>query len=152
MAKLTQGTTLYFIGENGTTLNAVAAVEVSGISAQRDSIETTDLTSNAKTFLSGLMSPGSAQFKIQFDPANAVHTDLHTAYKNGTTLKWALGWSDGTAAPTVATQNFTLPTTRTFLSSSGFIQDVTFDFGLNSVVNSQVSLQISGMPTLTPKA
>jgi hypothetical protein len=151
MAKLTQGTILYFIGEDGTSLKSVAAVEISGISAQRDSIETTTLADPAKTFMSGLMSPGSAQFKIQFDPANTVHTDLHTAYKNGTTLKWALGWSDGTAAPTVATQNFTLPTTRTFLSFSGFIQDVTFDFSINNVVNSQVSLQISGMPNFSAK-
>lgn len=150
MAKLTQGSVLYFI-KGGTTVQAVAATTINGLSAQRDSIETTDLTATAKTFLPGLMSPGSAQFAIQFDPSNAVHKDLHASYVAGETLKWALGWSDGSAAPTVTAGDFTLPTTRSFLTFGGFIQDVTFDFSLNTVVNSQLSLQVSGMPTLTAK-
>jgi len=150
MAKSTQGTTLYWI-KGGTTVQAVAATSINGISAQRDSIETTDLTLNAKTFMPGLLSPGSAQFAIQFDPSNAVHKDLHAAYVAGDVIKWALGWSDGVAPPTVTTGNFTLPTTRSFITFEGFIQDVTFDFSLNTVVNSQVSLQVSGMPTLTAK-
>lgn len=150
MAKLTQGTKLYWI-KGGTTVQEVAATNINGISAQRDSIETTDLTMNAKTFLPGLMSPGSAQFSIQFDPSNTVHKDLHAAYVAGETLKWALGMSDGTAPPTVTTGAFTLPTTRSFLTFDGFIQDVTFDFSLNSIVTSQVSIQVSGMPVLTVK-
>lgn len=150
MAKLTQGTSLFWI--DGATVRQVAATNINGLSAQRDSIETTNLEDTAKTFLPGLMSPGSAQFAIQFDPANAVHTALHDAYKAGTVLKWALGWSDGTAAPTATEGEFTLPTTRSFLNFDGFIQDVTFDFSLNTVVNSQVSIQVSGMPDLTTKA
>ena len=149
MAKLTQGTTLYWI--DGTTVEAVAATNVSGISAQRDSLETTDLTQAAKTFMPGLMSPGSAQFAINFDPANAVHIKLHDAYKAGTTLKWALGWSDGVTVPTANAGEFTLPTTRSFLTFEGFIQDVTFDFSINSVVSSQVSIQVSGMTSLHTK-
>jgi len=150
MAKLTQGTTLFWI--DGTTVQAVAATSISGISAQRDSIETTDLTNTAKTFMPGLMSPGSAQFAIQFDPSNTVHKKLHDAYVAGTTLKWALGWSDGSVAPTTTTGDFTLPTARSFLKFDGFIQDVSFDFSLNTVVNSQVSIQVSGMPSLSVKA
>jgi hypothetical protein len=150
MAKLTQGTSLFWI--DGATVRQVAATNINGLSAQRDSIETTDLEAEAKTFMPGLMSPGSAQFSIQFDPSNAVHTALHSAYKAGTVLKWALGWSDGTAVPTTAAGEFTLPTTRSFLNFDGFIQDVTFDFSLNTVVNSQVSIQVSGMPDLTVKA
>lgn len=150
MAKLTQGTTLFWI--DGTNVQAVAATSISGISAQRDSIETTDLSDTAKTFMPGLMSPGSAQFSIHFDPANEVHKALHAAYVDGTTLKWALGWSDGSASPTVTAGEFTLPVTRSFLTFDGFIQDVSFDFSLNTVVSSQVSIQVSGMPVLTSKA
>lgn len=151
MAKLTQGTALFWIKDAATVVK-VTATNVSGISAQRDSIETTDLEANAKTFMPGLMSPGSAQFTIQFDPSNAVHRDLHAAYVAGTSLKWALGWSDGTEAPTAVAGEFTLPTTRSFIEFEGYIQDVTFDFSLNSVVTSQVSVQVSGMPTIAPKA
>lgn len=151
MAKLTQGTSLFWL-KDATTVHKVVATNISGISAQRDSIETTDLEANAKTFMPGLMSPGSAQFAIQFDPTSTVHKDLHAAYVAGTEIKWALGWSDGTAAPTAAAGEFTLPTTRSFLSFEGFIQDVTFDFSLNNVVSSNVSVQVSGMPALTAKA
>lgn len=150
MPTLAQGTNLYFI--NGAAVVAVAATSISGLSAQRDSLESTDLTMNAKTFMPGLLSPGSAQFSIQFDPSDTTHKALHDAYVAGTSLKWALGWSDGTAAPTVTLGEFTLPTTRSFMTFNGFIQDVTFDFGLNSLVTSQVSVQVSGMPTLTAKA
>jgi len=151
MAKLSQGTSLFWI-KDATTVVKVAATNISGISAQRDSIETTDLESNAKTYLPGLMSPGSAQFTIQFDPSNSAHKDLHAAYVAGTVLKWALGWSDGAAEPTAAAGAFTLPTTRSYLSFEGYVQDVTFDFSLNSVVTSQVSVQVSGFPAISAKA
>lgn len=150
MATLTQGTTLFWT--DGTTVEAVAATSISGISAQRDSIETTDMSDNAKTFLPGLMSPGSAQFGIQFDPSNAVHKKIHAAYVAGTVLKWALGWSDGATVPTLTGSDLTLPATRSFLSFDGFIQDVSFDFGINTVATAQVSIQVSGLPTLTAKA
>ena len=150
MSILTQGTQLFWI-KSPTAVQVVAATNISGISAKRDSLETTDLTSTAKTFISGLPSPGSAQFSIQFDPSNAVHADLQAAYKTGTVLKWALGMSDGTAPPTATAGAFTLPATRTFLTFDGFIEDMSFDFKTNSIVESQLSLQISGMPTLTVK-
>jgi hypothetical protein len=38
------------------------------------------------------------------------------------------------------------------LSFDGFVTDVSFDFSLNSVVTSNVSVQVSGMPVLTAKA
>ena len=155
MAKLTQGTTLFWIDDTGAgvEVKSVAATSISGISAQRDSIETTNLADTAKTFMPGLMSPGSAQFSIQFDPSNQIHKDLHAAYVAGRSLKWALGWSDGAIAPTanVGTGNFTLPTSRSFLTFDGFIQDVTFDFSINTVVASNVSIQVSGMPSLHSK-
>lgn len=150
MATLTQGTALFWI-KDATTVQKVVATSISGISAQRDPIETTDLDANAKTFMPGLMSPGSAQFTVQFDPSNAIHKDLHAAYVVGTSLKWALGWSDGTDVPTATAGEFTLPTTRSFISFDGFIQDVAFDFSLNTVVTAQVSVQVSGMPAVIAK-
>lgn len=151
MARLSQGTKLYWI-KDATTVVAVDAVSISGISAQRDSIETTTLSDNAKTFAPGLMSPGSAQFTIQFDPSNTAHKDLHAAYVAGTQIKWALGWSDGTAAPTAVGSAFTLPTTRSFLTFDGYVSDLAFDFSLNSVVSANVSVQVSGFPNLSAKA
>lgn len=76
---------------------------------------------------------------------------LHDMYIAGTTLEWTVGWSDGTAPPTAVAGAFVLPTTRSWISFDGFASDVPFDFGLNSVVSSSVSVQLSGFPVLTEK-
>lgn len=146
----TQGTSLYFI-DTATTCAVLNCTAISGISAQRDQIETTNLGDQARTYVAGLASPGAASFEVQFDPSSAIHQDLHDAYKAGTVLKWALGWSDGTTTPTVAANAYTLPTTRSWLEFDGYVQDISFDFSQNAVVKANVSVQVSGFPDLTPK-
>ena len=125
---------------------------ISGITAARDQIETTCLSSAARTYESGLATPGTAQFTINFDPSDASHVLLHELYVAGTTLEWAVGWSDGVAAPTALAGAFVLPSTRSFVQFDGFPSDVPFDFSLNAVVTSTISVQLSGFPVLTPKA
>ena len=124
---------------------------ISGITAARDQIETTCLSSAARTYEAGLATPGTAQFTINFDPADDSHVLLHDLYVAGTTLEWTVGWSDGTAPPTAVAGAFVLPNTRSWVSFDGFPSDVPFDFGLNSVVTSTISVQMSGFPSLTPK-
>ena len=100
-----------------------------------------------------MATPGTAQFTINFDPTDDSHARLHELYVEGVDLQWALGWSDGTAGPTSAsTDGFALPTTRTWIQFDGFVADLPFDFSLNAVVSSSVSVQVSGFPTLTAKA
>ena len=153
MAKKTQGTQLYVADPATDTLITVGCVtNITGITATRDQIETTCLDSTARTYVAGLAAPGAATFTINFDPTDASHTRLHELYVSGDTLEFALGWSDGTAAPTVDTNGtFNLPTTRTWIAFDGFITDLPFDFALNTVVTSNVSVQVSGFPTLTEK-
>lgn len=156
MSVKTKGTMLYFIapGETPAVVKVGAVSSISGVNASRDQIETTDLESDAHTYESGLLSPGAATFSIRFDPKDAGHKKLHDLYVSGTVLKWALGWSDGTAAPTLDTEDdtvFDLPTTRSFLEFDGYVADLPFDFSLNSVVNSSVSVQVSGFPRLAAK-
>lgn len=150
----TQGTQLYLVDPADDTLITVGCVtNISGISATRDQRETTCLDSAARTFEAGLANPGAATFTIQFNPGDNSHVRVHELYVAGTQLEWAVGWSDGTTAPTVGTPGgFTLPTSRTWLSFDGFIQDLPFDFGLNSDVTSNVSVQVSGFPTLSEKS
>ena len=152
MAIKTQGTHLYAIDTDGTTVLTVALKSISGVSASKEQLETTELDMDARTYVAGLATPGAATFEVQFDPANTTHTTLHTRYKAGDVLKWAIGWADGTAAPTATAGAWTLPTTRSFLDFDGYISDFPFQFDLNSIVTSSISLQISGFPTLTPKA
>ena len=158
MAKKTQGTHLYFIDpeydSSGAGVRAVGCVNnISGISASRDQIEITCLESTAREYDSGLPNPGAATFGINFDPSDASHIRLHELFVAGTTVEWALGWSDGTAVPTLdSADDFVLASTRSYLTFSGYISDLPFDFALNAVVASSISLQISGFPVLTPKA
>jgi hypothetical protein len=153
MAKKTQGTELYFIDPDTFAVRKVGCVTaLNGLTAGRDQIETTCLDSEAREYMAGMATPGAAQFTINFDPADASHVRLHELYVAGTTLDFALGWSDGTGiAPTSDSTAFDLPTTRTWIAFEGYVSDLPFDFALNSVVSSQVSIQVSGFPTLVPK-
>jgi len=152
MPILTKGTQLFFI-TSGITVNKVDfATAISGISAPADQVEKTDLDDNARRFDPGLLSPGTATFSIKFTPGNASHIALFNLYSTGVTdVPFALGWGDGVAPPTVASGEFVLPATRSWLTWLGFVQDLPFDFAINAHVETSASLQISGLPLLTPK-
>lgn len=150
----TQGSHLFFLNPGETpAVVEVSVKQVSGISAGRSQIEITDLAeTTAKKFVSGLAEPGQATFELQFDPSSTNHTTLHGHYKAGTVLKFALGWSDGTAEPTITADALTTPTTRTWLKFEAYIIDMSFDFSGNNVVTASCSLQVSGFPDITLKA
>lgn len=152
MAKKTQGTELWFINPaTGLPVKVGCVTTITGLTAARDQIEITCLDDLARRYEAGMPTPGAAQFGINFDPSDASHVLLHQLYVAGTTLLWALGWSDGTADPTSDTDGFILPNTRSWLSFEGYVSDLPFDFSLNAVVSSSVSVQVSDFPTLTPK-
>ena len=47
---------------------------------------------------------------------------------------------------------FNLPTTRSWISFDGYISDLPFDFALNAVVSSNISIQVSDFPVLDAKS
>lgn len=156
MAKLTQGTKVFFIDPADDSL-----VEVTGITtfnpggSPADQIETTSLTDSAKTFMRGLRTPGQASMEINADPTNASHLRLHELAQDDTveSIKWVIGWSDGTSSPTVDSNgDFVLPSTRTWFEFQGYVADFPLDFSTNSVVKSTVQIQRTGNATLTEKA
>ncbi len=152
MAIKTQGTELYYIDPDTFAVAKVGCVTtLTGLTAGRDQIEVTCLDSDAREYLAGMATPGAAQFTINADPTDTSHVRLHELYTEGTTIDWALGWSDGTGtAPTSDSTAFTLPSTRTWITFSGYLNDFPFDFALNSAVTSNVSIQVSGFPVWTP--
>lgn len=153
MAIKTQGTMLYTIDPaNDAVLVVGCVINIDGIDTTLEQLETTCLGSPARTYIAGLATPGAASFQINFDPADASHVRLHELKVAGTTLEWALGFSDGTAPPTVDSNgNFTLPSTRSWISFDGFMNSYPFSFALNAVVTSTVGVQISGEPVVAPK-
>jgi len=154
MARKTQGTMLYTVDPYDDSILVVGCViSIDGIDTTLDQIETTCLSSAARTYEAGLATPGSASFGINFDPSDASHVRLHELKVAGTTLPWAVGFSDGTAPPTVDSDgDFVLPTTRSWIDFEGFMNSYPFSFALNAVVTSTVGIQISGEPVVTAKA
>jgi len=154
MSMKTQGTRLYAIDPADDSLINVACItSIDGVDTTNEQIETTCLEELARTYVAGLATPGQASFGLNFDASDASHTRIHQLKVAGTTLIWAIGFADGTELPTVDTGGaFDLPTTRTFIRFNGFMTNFPFNFALNAVVQTTVSIQVSGEPELFAKA
>lgn len=157
MAIKTQGTQLYIIDPAPTggpqVLNIECAISIEGVGAAREQIEVTCLEDFARRYDAGLATPETMTVNINFDPRVPSHVRLHELYVEGTKFEAAIGWSDGTAAPTIDTANlFDLPTTRTYLvMNESYVANFPFTFNQNAVVTSGVTIQLSGFPTIFPK-
>jgi hypothetical protein len=152
MAIKTQGTKLYCIDPaNDSVLTVGCITSLDGIDTTNEQIETTCLSDQARTYLSGLATPGTATFDINFDTADTSHTRLHELKVAGTTLLWAVGFSDGTTDPTADSGGtFDLADTRSWIRFEGFMTNYPFAFQQNAVVQSSVGIQISGEPEVHP--
>lgn len=156
MAILAQGTQVYFIDPTGDVITpVVCATTFSPGGNPSDQIETTCLEDADRSYLPGLRTPGQASLGINADPANASHIRLHALAQSNPSpvLQWAIGWSDGAAAPTSVNSagDFVLPNTRTWYTFEGYVSDFPFDFAQNTVVTSAVTIQRSGVSVWTPK-
>jgi len=155
MAVVTRGTEVWFIDpeDDDVVIKLVCPTAITGLDAPREQIETTCLEDQARTYESGLATPGAATITVQFDPSEPSHIALYDLWTSGAPpTAWAIGWSDGTAPPTAAAGEFTFPTSRTFTEYQATVNSVPFDFSLNAVVTSTIPMQISGMPVLHPKS
>lgn len=152
MSMKTQGTQLYALDPaDDSVLSVIAVTSIDGIDSPVDPIETTPLEADAREFVAGLKSPGAATFGINVDPKQPGHLRLHQLKTAGTTIKWALGWSDAKGTPpTVTAKDFVLPTTRTWITFDGFMTAYPFAFAQNDVVKSTIGIQVSGDPVLIP--
>lgn len=152
-----QGSELYTIDPDTDELIKIACVtDIDGIDTTNDQIETTCLEDLARTYDAGLATPGTATFGIQVDPREETHVRLHQLKVAGTTLKWALGWADGTGTdPTITTDSngdpqFDLQDSRSWIAFEGYMNSYPFSFQQNAKVTSSIGIQISGEPLLVP--
>lgn len=159
MSILTQGSKLYVIDPVGPVImpiDCVTAFNPGG--APADQLEDTCMedVSGVRSYKRGLKTPGQAAITLNIDPSNASHVRLFELSEGiaNTNLKWALGWSDGTAAPTGldSAGDFILPSSRTWFTFEGYVADFPFDFQLNALVTGDISVQRSGPGVWVPKA
>mgnify|MGYP003408845610 CR=1 FL=1 len=148
MSILAQGTQIYTIDPDTDALLTIeCATTFTPGGAPADQIDVTCLESFERSFAPGLRTPGQASIGINADPSNASHLRLHALSETNPSpvLKFAVGWSDGIAAPTIDSDgDFVLPTTRTWFTFEGYVADFPFDFAQNTVVTSAISVQRSG--------
>lgn len=155
MSILTDGTQIYFIdpdfdssGAGVREVECVTAFTPGGSPA--DQIPDDCLAETERKFRRGRRTPSAATMGVSADPENDSHVRLHELSESdqadgGEILSWAVGWSDGTAAPTLDSNgDFELPTTRTWFVFQGYVADFPFDFQINSIVQTQISIQRSG--------
>lgn len=153
----TQGTELYTIDPaNGALIVVGCITSIDGIDTSIEQNEVTCLQDLVRRYEAGLATPGAATFGIYTDPSDATHVRLHQLKVAGTTLKWAVGWSDGTGIPptvvgsSAGDYDFTLPNNRSWLTFEGFMNSYPFSFAQNTSVQSNIGIQISGEPELIP--
>lgn len=165
MAIKSQGSSLYAIDpDDGTVITVSCVTTIDGIDTTIEQIETTCLDEDARTYVAGLATPGTATFGINIDPRDDSHVRLHELKVSGRTLRWALGWrqedSNGDPVlpgdpPTVTTDSngdydFNPPGTRAWILFDGYMSSYPFSFQQNAVVTSTVGIQVSGEPVLIP--
>ena len=152
MSVLTQGTQIFFIDPEFDSSGAgVREVECATTFTPggnpADQIEDTCLSDTSRSYKPGLRTPGQATLGLNADPENESHVRLHQLSETdpSPTLKWAVGWADGTSVPTLdSSGDFDLPTDRTWFVFEGYVSDFPFDFAANTVVTTQAAIQRSG--------
>lgn len=157
MSIKTQGTDLYFIDpEDGSLVEIACTTSIDSAGATRAVFtipaclsDTTGATSKSP----GELTPATLTFGLNADPTEPSHVRLHELLVEGTEeVKFALGWSDGTADPTVdSNSTFNLPTTRSWLTFSGFVSAFPFNFSANAVVATTASIELDAPEVWTVK-
>jgi hypothetical protein len=156
MAKLTQGTQLYFLDPE---TDAVTLVEcptgITGLGGTRDQVDITCLDSLEAESLPGLARPGEVSVQIQFDQDNTSHVRLFELFQDTSqeNIWWAIGGSDGRDIPPTSgdSTGWVVPLTRTYWLFEGYISNMPVDWPLGGVQGGTMTIQRSGRATLSRK-
>lgn len=156
MSIKTQGTHLYFIDTVSSSDPAVVKLHcptgITGLGGPSTQIDTTCLDDFDRTFAKGLGNPGEVSVPFNFDPQEVSHQMLFDLKEDGRNLAWYMGLSDGTAAPTLDTNDaFVIPTSRSGFQFEAYVSDVNIDVATDEIVRGTLTLQRSGAVVMTWK-
>jgi hypothetical protein len=148
----TQGTELWVIDTISATDAAVLKFScptgITGLGGPADQIETTCLDATVeRTYARGLGNPGQVNVPFNFIPSNDSHQVLFDLRDDGSVFQWMVGLADGTAAPTLNSDDEFVPPAsplRTTLQFSAYVADITIDVAGNEIVRGTMILQRSG--------
>lgn len=153
MAILTKGTRLYILDPRDNQITVLQCPKsIDGLDLSVPQINATCLESEADEFSPGMPSPGVATIGLDFDTAKASHMLLEDLFEEQVTAKWAIGWSDGTVAPTVGSDgDFVLPTNRSWVVFNAYVSNIPLNFAVNANVASNVTVQPTGRRRILAK-
>ena len=146
MAIATQQTELYVYDttDAGVVTKIGCPTSISGAGSTTEQVETTCLEATSRSYIPGLATPGEVSFDVFFDTSDTSHMLLETLRKNRTTTEWAIGFSDGSSAPTGGGGSPLTFTGRSSIAFTGFVTSVQFSFEGNSAVSASIGIQVSG--------
>lgn len=150
MSVKTQKSELFFVDALSASVAAVMKMVcptgITGLGGAADQIETTCLDNEEdKSYARGLGNPGQVSVPFVLKPWEASHQVLFDLKQAGDTIGWMIGLSDGTAAPTLdSNDELVAPANRTSFGFQAYVADVTIDLDTNEVVRGTLTLQRSG--------
>ncbi len=150
-----QGTDLYFVDTDGSVVLVGCPTSISGLDETNENIEITCLNDLSRRYTSGLKTPVPMTFTIQFDPTDESHLRLKELHNSGETVQWAigagLGGGDINIDPSVDSSGTLVNNGgRLFWVFEGSIGAFPFDFTLNTVVTSSITVNPSGPISMFP--
>lgn len=145
----TQGTELFFAA--GTPIDVMkltCPTGITGLGGARDQIETTCLEDlEDKQYTGGLGNPGTVTVPFNFHTGDASQQELFELKESGNNIQWLIGLSDGTAQPTLDSNDLLVApssTSRTSALITAYVSDVNIDIATNEIVRGTLTLQRSG--------
>ena len=145
-----QGTQLYFLDPDSSNLDIIEVdclTSLDGLSSPLGEEDTTCLSDLGSTVEPTVFQAGSMTFTVRFDPAVESHVRLYELYRTKRKLKWAVGMSDGLdIVPTGVDSagDITLPTTRSWLTVTGYIQEFPWTFAIGTRVTNNLTIRTDG--------
>lgn len=140
---LTQGTKVWVLHGSVPTLTRMDCI--TSIELGDDSVTDIDDTcleeTETKTSQAGLTTPGEGSIRIKTDPDNASHMTLLGLAEERAQVKIYVGWSDGTSAPTLESDDATLPKDRTFSVFEAELRVTSPTFEADSLVEHNIPMK-----------
>lgn len=143
----TKGTQLYFVGTGSVVRRMSCPTGITGINGgTKDKIDTTclDETGPFRTFIGGFADAQEVSVPFIFYDGDTGHLDLLALQQSGAVVGWFVGLSDGTGAPTIASDGLQSPAARSGFEFEGYVANVTFDAAINEVVRGTLTIQPVG--------
>jgi hypothetical protein len=147
----TQKTQVY-ICDTATTCTPIPNIaDLGEFGEQSDDIETTNLDSLAKEYLTGLPDNGELTLQINLNPQNLMHQLLAANAGSGVRFGFCVALSDGTTAPTASGSVITPPlaSARTSFVFTASVKSFRQAYKKNDAARVNVTLRISGAITKT---